>query len=627
MLIPSLSVAILFLSQPPDLSAKVQVNPAISANDIPRHYSHIRLAALGYSGLRIGSLENRLLRDSFDVVVVNSQLLKHASEVAPNTPRLIYTNCSNVYENLLLDWLSWADSQGISREFAFYHASTPTPFQGDSPSSRPVSWFWHAYRGGSRPHEVTPEITGSKSRFQMPAVGESLYLGYPERFAEVQIRLVDGANADYSGIWEWLAGTDPTSPEAWLPLTLTRDETSGLRGSGAIHFDPPKNWKAASFQAKDRLFYIRFRCLDGRPPFAVSILGRDYVSSDGKRNRGIVPVFDAQADSNHDGYLDDAEYARRAPGKDARFAYESRLFTDYYGPMRFATNIGTAECRRWIIDYHRREKELHAGATGYFMDNSLGKPPLKPAGVAESMAGYGADYGRLIAEIGRAISPWWIIPNTAGGNKLADEVVKRYPVYFEEFMLRPLSHNFNMFEEMAAVVERRSKLTSPAPLAFLDTHPQRADRSKADPLDPRTQLSALAYFYLVADADRTFLLFFAGFEPATAWQRHWCEAASHDVGRAKNRWSLFAKGSDPSDSRREFRIYAREYEQALILYKPVSYQKGVYTPVPIGDETATVHKLPTAYRLLAADGKPGDATTEIRLRNGEGAILINARSE
>jgi len=627
MIMPSLSLAFLLLAQSPP-NPSTHAGSAISASDIPRHYAHIRLAALGYSGLRVGSLEDRLLRESFDVIVGNSELLKHTSRIAPNTPRLIYTNCSNIYEDLLLNWLNWADSQGVSREAAFYHAAAPTPFAGDSPSSRPVNWFWRAYRGGLHPREVTSEITGNgQSKIQFPSTGESLYLGYPERFAEVQIRIIDGG-ADYSGMWEWLAAEDWTNPSSWQPLALTSDVTSVLRNTGALRFEPPKNWNPSAIESKDRLYYVRFRCLtSGNPPVAQSVLGRDYVASDGKRNRGTVPVFDPQADVNHDGYLDDAEYARRAKGKDARFAYESRLFTDYYGPMRFATNIGSPDCRRWLIDYHRRQREANRDASGFFMDNSLGKPPLRPKSSIESISNYGADYGELLVAIGNAVSPWWIIPNTAGGNKAADDVIKKYPVYFEEFMLRPLSHNFGMFEDTAATLERRSKLTSPPPLAFLDSHPQRADRGKADPLDPRAQLSALAYFYLLADPDRTFLLFFGGFEPATAWQRHWCEAAAFDVGRPKGHWSQFAKGNDPSDSRREYRVYVRDYERALVIYKPVSYQKGVYTPVPIGDETATVHKLRSAHIPLGADGKLGDATSEIKLRNGEGAILIKARGD
>ncbi len=624
-----LSIALLIPCQTRESASPSDKQGAAIGVEIPRHYSHIRIASLGYSGLKIGPLEARLLRDSLDVVVLNPQLLGQAARIAPSTPRLIYSNCSNVYESLLLDWLHWADRHSVSRENAFYHAKVATPFKGDSPSSRPVNWFWRVYRGAAHFRELTADATGMRqSPVSFPPTGEALYLGYPERFAEINIQILSGAASGYSGVWEWSCTEESNQATSWRPLVLTSDTTSGLCNSGRIRFDPPREWTTADLESKEYLYYVRFRCQNsGQAPTVRSILGRDYVMADGKRDRGTIPVFDANADINHDGYLDDSEYSHRALGKDARFAYESRLFTDYYGPMRYATNISSSDCRRWLIDYHREQVRLHPGATGFFMDNSLGKPPMKPASAVESTVHYPEEYGRLLNDIQDAVSPWWLMPNTAGGQKLADEVVRRHPVYFEEFLLRPLSHNFNMFEDTAALVERRSKLASPPPYAFLDTHPQRGDRSKADPLDPRTQLAALAYYYLLADPERTFLLFFAGFEPGTAWQRHWCEAAVFDIGHAKSRWKLFGKGADPSDAHREFRVYQREYERALVLYKPLSYQKGVYTPVPLGNETATVHSLQGNYKPLQADGKLGSPTSEIKLRNGEGAILIKLNAD
>ena len=69
------------------------------------------------------------------------------------------------------------------------------------------------------------------------------------------------------------------------------------------------------------------------------ILGREYTKG------STIPAFDAQADTDHDGYLNNAEYAKRRSGYDARFVYESRLFYPNYGPMRFATNVSDANFR------------------------------------------------------------------------------------------------------------------------------------------------------------------------------------------------------------------------------------------------------------------------------------------
>ena len=109
------------------------------------------------------------------------------------------------------------------------------------------------------------------------------------------------------------------TPTAWAPLTTISDGTAGLTKSGQIIFDPPVDWVPASVNGTARLYYLRYRTLTaGTAPVATTLLGRDYVNANGGTS-GVIPAFDTAADLNHDGYLTDAEYARRAPGKDARF--------------------------------------------------------------------------------------------------------------------------------------------------------------------------------------------------------------------------------------------------------------------------------------------------------------------
>jgi hypothetical protein len=114
---------------------------------IPRHFTHIRYAALAYYGLPMTPNEEQLLRSSVDLVVPNARYLRQINEIAPTTPQLIYSNVSNLYLDLLTDWLRYADRTGVPRESAFYHVAQPTPFTGDSPSSMPVTWFWNVQRG------------------------------------------------------------------------------------------------------------------------------------------------------------------------------------------------------------------------------------------------------------------------------------------------------------------------------------------------------------------------------------------------------------------------------------------------------------------------------------------------
>jgi hypothetical protein len=226
----------------------------------------------------------------------------------------------------------------------------------------------------------------------------------------------------------------------------------------------------------------------------------------------------------------------------------------------------------------------------------------------------------MLAAIEKAIAPRWVLANTAGGGRHCEPVVQFNPAYFEEFAIRPMAHNWTLFEDIAEAVERRSKLTAPPPLAVLDSYPA---KGKVD--DPRMQIGVLAYYYLLADPDSTFLCFFGGYEPGTAWNRHWSPAVAFDVGRPTGKFTVFATGVDPAAKDLTFKVYQRAYEKALILYKPLSHGRGANTSPTSDDNTATGHDLNGTYQQVQPDGTLGPPITSISLRNGEGAILAKVK--
>jgi hypothetical protein len=580
--------------------------------DVPRHYTHIRLAELAYG--TIGSFEQQLLKSSIDLVVVDSPVLDRPAQiqaVAPDTPQLLYSNLSNIFGGSLTDWLQYADSRGISRESAFYHAAQPTAFSGAGASTQPVNWFWNVYKQGSQTTDLTSTAHGGVIIF--PAAGETLGVGYDERFREVNLNLSRGASGGWSGVLEYVSAVDAAgNPTAWRTLTTVSDATAGFTRSGQITFNPPANWVQATI-AGQRLYYVRVRGLtNGAPPIALSILGRDYVGANGGTS-GTIPAFDSSADTNHDGYLDDAEFARRAPGKNARFVYESRLFT--YGQMRFTTNPSDPAFRAWATDYLKRSLNAQSLMDGLFIDNSSALPPA--GATVEATASYAGDYASLVGAVGKAIAPRWVMVNTAGGNATTDATVKQAQAYFEEFSIRPMAHNYVQFEQLAATVARRAALTSPPAYAVLDSNPQGGAVG-----DPRLQIATLAYYYLLGDPNRTFLDVNGGSSPGSSWTQHWDPAAAYDVGQPVGTWSEFAAGTDPASPSLSYRIYQRQYTNALVLYKPLSFSNNVTGT--LSDATATTHQLDGAYYVLRADGTLGAKVTSVTLRNGEGAILIKA---
>jgi hypothetical protein len=469
--------------------------------------------------------------------------------------------------------------------------------------------------------DVTSAIRGGRNfNVGFGAAGEWTAIGYPERFRELNVTLVRAAAAGWAGVWEYAAAADANgNPTEWKPLPLGQDGTAGMTAAGTITFDPPADWAAASVGGSARLFYVRLRVTAGASasaPVLKTVFGRDYARAGGTSS-GVIPAFDYAADQDRDGYLNDAEYATRVAGLDARFVYESRLFYPFYGQMRFVTNPSASAVRRWAADYHARLLTENPLADGVFMDNAHGKLPFPGVPVLEPAATFGTDSGALIAAVSRAISPRWVLANTAGGTFEGDPIAAASAGVIEEFLIRPLQANWSEVGDAANLVARRLAADG-SPYVVIDTYP-----AGGSPTDPRTQLAALSYYYLVADPDRTFLMFFGGSSPSTSWTQHWTAAVAVDVGRPAGPMRVFATGVDPLSPALTYRVFAREYANALVLYKPLSYAQG-HGEGTTSAQTATTHQLGGDYRVVNADGTLGPVVREVTLRNGEGAVLMKA---
>ena len=95
------------------------------------------------------------------------------------------------------------------------------------------------------------------------------------------------------------------------------------------------------------------------------------------------------------------------------------------------------------------------------------------------------------------------------------------------------------------------------------------------------------------------------------------------MGKPKADWTAFATGKDPTNSVMTYKIYQRQYDNALVLYKPLSYAQGVGEGTT-ADTTATTHQLGGTYRIVNSNGTLGQFVTSVTLRNGEGVVLLKA---
>ena len=195
-----------------------------SRPDVPQHYDWIRLANLAYYGTPLGDFEQSLLKNSVDLVIPNSVYIDDIAAISPNTPQFIYTNISNIYLGLVTDWNRYADSNNLDRESAFYHVNEATPYNGLSASAVPVEQFWSVKRGSDATgwNDQRGEARNPNQSTVFPQANESLAIGYPERFREVNFHLRSGASNGYSGQWEYVTATDAQGrPTAWKTLNIS----------------------------------------------------------------------------------------------------------------------------------------------------------------------------------------------------------------------------------------------------------------------------------------------------------------------------------------------------------------------------------------------------------------------
>jgi hypothetical protein len=287
--------------------------------------------------------------------------------------------------------------------------------------------------------------------------------------------------------------------------------------------------------------------------------------------------------------------------------------------MRFAVNPTFDAVKNWEGEYHADYLAANPNADGLFLDNENGKLPFAGTPVLESTANYSADSAALVAAIKRAIGNRSIVVNTAGGgtNAAAAGVTAAAGIAYEESLLRPTTANWSAVNDVAAVVNARLA-DNPTAKLILDSTP-----GNTSMLDARTRMGVLSYYYLLGDPNRTYLMFFGGSSPTSSWQDRWVPAAAVDIGQPVGAMTTFASGQDPENHNLQYKVYSRQYDNALVLFKPLSYTLGQSTGTT-DNATATTHQLNGRYRLLYADGSLGPVITSITLRNGEGAVLMKA---
>jgi hypothetical protein len=661
-----------------------RVNP--SPLPIPQHYPNIRLAEREDDTIPIsfGNTEGYLLNNSVDLVVRGSTphmgygITDPVYKQDPSAFQLLYTNFSDLYRgdprpgpDLLTDFYQYADSHNAGREAAFFHVASKATFSY-SPSSdfNQVEWFTRAWTG-TPPNNLSEVLGLATSGFNFSNnPNDAIYLGFPDPFREINITLSTPAVGNWNYEVDYYNG-------GWNNPIAT-NQPSFSASSVQITFDPPADWKPLSIRGGSPtgnsppspdpyLYYVRIVTKQAgmQAPVASKIVGHDYLNRQQPDPNKLtyqytIPAFDYAADTDNDGYLSDAEWLNVSqPDRltySARFVYETRLLGGYdygnsYGPLRLLTNPADPTFRDWVSDFEQRNLSKNPHASGLFVDNSTGRFPYSSGyntftGVLPSeqalIPSYARDYGAALSELAQAVSPLWVVPNTNPTNGTddlaAEEVVAATQTALREDELYPLQNDWPSFDAKVSQLFQQDAQAGGKVYSLLTTTPTYNGLSLQ--ANPNTALTCLAAYYLLADPATTFLELNNTSETNTSWTRRFVQAAAYDVGQPTGPMSLAASGPDPEDQNqnppsqysRIYHIYQRAYQNALVLYRPLSYDATANKDGTPGDDSAVSYPLNGTYYVLQPDGtllRNSDgsptAVTSVSLRNGEGAILIKAQ--
>jgi hypothetical protein len=312
-------------------------------------------------------------------------------------------------------------------------------------------------------------------------------------------------------------------------------------------------------------------------------------------------------------------------GKDARFAYESRM-PNSYGAWRLNPKVGDTTFKAWASSWCNA---LVGGTeyNGVAMDNSGGQSNF-PAGatVQEPTTAYADEYGACLQYVWNNLPPHpqmgqrWIQPNINGSTRAsAASIVSRVPVYDCEAKLRPREDTWAQFELNMSDLAFYRSLASPPPLGMIDVF---VNHTNLDWNATWSIYNMYAYYMMAAYPDT--LVTIQGADPAVSWGLRFVAAELFDPGAPQGAYSQFDAGNDPANAALAYRVYKRTYAGAVVLFKPLSYNSGVGVGTPNDPATATTHALGGNYRQLNPDGTLGSVVTSVSLPNAYGAILIPA---
>ena len=601
---------------------------------------------------------------------------------------LQYNTIAQVVWYDIADWNNYADANGYNREDAFFHAASPYNYStGWGAQGMPVWYWWDAQqvKNGAgiinlfagtlagTPTYLTDGVAANNVTFGN-TIGDAIYLGYPDRFDEINFVGAAYAAASWAAIVEYPTAVNADYTVAtWSTLTMISDTTSGFTTDGRLHWNPypASDWKKcvmsttgggmltspnrgqnpginlSSSNAAQPGYYVRIKTTHaGTPPKISYLKAADYVQSGTSgltatglptgTMTGVIPFFGTGSGTSGGVagvYLSDAEWGSRSyAAGDARFYYQSRLMATYgMGvPWWRMTQAGP---KAWSGAHVRGVLAQAPEADGVFMDNSNGSALwLTGTAVENSDAlNYDVAQAALLTTIQASLPAGrngtrFIMPNTGGDPR--QNTTQSTGFAFAEGSLQD-NHSWKTVDsritKFAATASWSSQQANTPPLILIDSY------STYGHLLSRYQLHLLAYYYIVFGTNCMFGPLSGNGDASDANKarsdlvpNRWFAAITRDVGFPLAAASVIATGTDPADGAKTYKLYQRKFQKAVVYFKPLSTDNGNPENAGTnGDSTATTHQLGALYYSLNSDGTfAKSGVTSVSLRNVESSILF-----
>ena len=548
----------------------------------------------------------------------NTKILAALRAAVPTGLFTVYSNISQLYKSLKLDWLNYADKNSYSREDGFIHATVLTSFNeistqdGIAPKTP-----WQLYSTADNVNQVLDNFADNAPTF--PAVsGQSLYVGNSDPFrSQMFVTLFAAAGAIY--VLEYCNAVDGSgNPTSWATTMILTDGTGGfsVNGTGTVDYDPPADWVACKGPSQPngavgqwdsnglsggfgdgstlRYFYMRWRCThSGTPPTASALRLADYTGSGSGYNGsplGAVPAYDYVLDAKYNspikGYLTKSQYndGTRAAGKDAWFAWQGRIPDGNYGFDRTPTNPTTTTFQAWCIDYHNRLFAAAGGGdyNGIDMDNCSCTIFYTPANTRENIqqAAYATGLGTCLKGI-------WLnagtyrgtqrfvdanngknASNGSGSNNLGINLVKLSPSIATESLFQTFKMGWPEYNTACDGINAIATSVSPPPMIHLDAdsagYPTGLFASQeAAQADPQSAYNLLCCYYTVQQQNMFFPMY-SGDGITDPFTYHYSGSIPANIGTPTDPVVLstttpWQTGTDPANSNYPFNAYARRF--------------------------------------------------------------------